>query len=214
MRLAAAMLMGHCSTGDHQTGLPVSIFTVTSPAGTCNNTELQSIPRAQLASASTGDYIIFAGGTRPWSPYDPLDAVDIFNAATGTWTSGPQMPRRRTDFAAAALGLLVYVFGGRTDVSVTPTTVTNEVDVYDILARNWTTVAPQMPASVYALAAASTGNAAMYAGGMYVASLITCFSHPLLSTASYMYENATGILVAVWKSTTWSYSIRIRTAYT
>lgn len=130
---------------------------------------MPSIARSRLAAASTGVYIVFAGGMLTLLPFDSVDAVDIFNAATGMWTSGPPMLSVRTDFAAAALGSLVYVFGGRTSFVVNDTSATGAVDVFDTVTGNWTTnIAARMQAPVWLLAAASTSGVAMYAGGVYV----------------------------------------------
>ncbi|MFZ1686737.1 MAG: T9SS type A sorting domain-containing protein [Flavobacteriales bacterium] len=79
------------------------------------STATLSVARCGVQAAVTGSYALFAGGgddSMPdWSFLNAYDAVDIYNAATGTWSTAT-MSAARINFAAAGSANKVFLFGG------------------------------------------------------------------------------------------------------
>ena len=116
------------------------------------------IPHAQSRGAAIGTNIYVPGGFNSVSFGGPLDAMQIYNTATNTWSSGMSLPGTRGGTAAVAFNNLVYVIAGYT----TPfPTVTNTVFIYNPGTNSYTNGAP-MPAG--------EGNVAgvLYNGEIYV----------------------------------------------
>lgn len=81
-----------------------------------------------------------AGGFVPW--------LDAFDPVTGRWTILPDAPHARDHFQAAILDGQLYAAGGRTSSHATGegfSLTIPEVDVYDIDARSWSTLAAPLP---------------------------------------------------------------------
>ncbi len=74
-----------------------------------------SVARCGIQAAVTGNYAIFAGGgdddMAGWSFLNASDVVDIYNASTDQWSTAT-MSSTRINFAAAASGNQVFLFGG------------------------------------------------------------------------------------------------------
>jgi N-acetylneuraminic acid mutarotase len=81
-----------------------------------------TIARAGAAAAVRGNQIFVLGGSG--SPNGAIDAnsnVDqIFDPATGAWSFGPPMPRRRVVFGAASIGNWIFVIGGQNEIGPMP----------------------------------------------------------------------------------------------
>jgi hypothetical protein len=66
---------------------------------------------------------------------------DVYNPATGTWTSLPNMPHARDHFHAAVVGNKLYAIAGRAGGGPNFfNAVIPEVDVYDFGTATWTTL--------------------------------------------------------------------------
>jgi hypothetical protein len=80
--------------------------------------------RWSLAATSVGNLAIFAGGG---------NAVDIYNAVTGKWSTAT-LSQGRSDLAATTVGNLAMFAGGYTGGGVS-----NVVDIYDASNGQWST---------------------------------------------------------------------------
>ena len=97
------------------------------PATDAWTTAALSVPRCGVQAAVTGDFALFAGGGDDdmpnWSFLTASDRVDIYNAGTDQWSTA-NMSSERVNFAAAASGNQVYLFGGIAgDFATFPTVV-------------------------------------------------------------------------------------------
>jgi len=87
--------------------------------------------RFYIQSVAVRGEVIFAGGrlTSAGSDADRSDAVDIYNAASGHWSSA-RLSRRRSAMSITSVGTKVLFIGGTVDP-------TDEVDVYDSATGRW-----------------------------------------------------------------------------
>jgi hypothetical protein len=113
------------------------------------------------AATTVGDLAIFAGGIaedpQTQAGYDPTDAVDIYNAATGQWTNA-HLSLARTGLAATSVGDLAFFGGGDTAAGFT-----DVVDIYNADTGQWSVSHLSQPRAL--LASTSTQNFAIFAGG-------------------------------------------------
>ncbi|MBI2380345.1 MAG: hypothetical protein HYV16_06300 [Gammaproteobacteria bacterium] len=128
-------------------------------------TRLAAIPTARNAAAAgvIGDKLYVAGGRAPGiRHYDGLSmaSLEVYDPASGNWTSGPAMPAARASTAGAVLKGKLYVFGGET---VYPA-VSNAVERFDPASNRWQTLAP-MPYAAHGLGAVTVGDAIYVMGG-------------------------------------------------
>ncbi len=135
------------------------------------------------------DRLTFSTGTRP-----PSNAVDVYNTATVAWSTA-QLSVARGELAAASVGGVALFAGGQapgecwgwegggvdrhngcilqrfscdcwlslTLATADASTIFDAVDVYNSATGAWSTA--QLSVGRYALAAASVGNVALFAGG-------------------------------------------------
>lgn len=133
--------------------------------GSCNNSNrpqvtAQLIPvgnltqaRAGMAIAASGNTILFAGGG--YITGSPVSSkVDIYNIATGSWSS-TELSQARWGIASTVSGSKVFFAGGGPSF--------DNVDIYDISTNTWTLAHLSEPRSL--LSAASAGNKVVFAGG-------------------------------------------------
>ncbi len=93
-------------------------------------------PRGALACVAVGDTIYAIGGA---SPAGATGVNEAYEPVTDTWRTDPMaMPTSREHLAAAELGGLVHVFGGRS-LGLGLSAATHEV--YDPVANTWTSAA-------------------------------------------------------------------------
>lgn len=72
-----------------------------------------------------------------------VNLFDVYDPASGTWTQLPNMPRARDHFHAAVVGNRLYAIGGRQGgVPDYLNAVIPQVDVFDLTAGTWSTLAP------------------------------------------------------------------------
>lgn len=108
--------------------------------------------RSGLVAAGTGNKIIFAGGSSPYS-----EIANIYDINTNIWTT-THLSEGRSAFAAAAAGNKIVFGGGHNGTSFSKT-----VDIYDVSTGQWT-IAELSEARDF-LAAAAAGNKILFAGG-------------------------------------------------
>jgi hypothetical protein len=150
------------------------------------STATLSVARARPAAVVSGSLAFFAGGYRVNSNFGYIggyDAVDVYDAATGTWSTA-QLSRGRWGLAAAAAGTQVlFVGGSRTNGPPFPPVDT--IDIHDVATGQWSTAALGVPRT--RLAATSVGNVALFAGGYHVPSQV-----PVPLAAVDLYDASTG----------------------
>lgn len=123
-----------------------------------------STTRSEIATASIGSKIIFAGGVKNYNSFgEPIvsNVADIYDAATGTWSTAT-LSVARTGIAVAVVGNKAFFAGG---YSWLPTPVYyNTVDVYDASTNTWSTATlSEARANATPVVA---GNLAFFAGGL------------------------------------------------
>lgn len=123
-----------------------------------------STTRSEIATASVGSKIIFAGGVKNYnSSGEPIvsNVADIYDAATGTWSTAT-LSVARTGIAVAVVGNKAFFAGG---YSWLPTPIYyNTVDVYNASTNTWST-ATLSEARTNATPVVA-GNLAFFAGGL------------------------------------------------
>ena len=130
-----------------------------------------STPRIIGAAATVGNKAIFAGGvwqhpSKPWvgGLYYPQDRVDIYDADTNTWSTAT-LSEARWNMASAVVGKKVFFAGGVIDPGIVSSIYSDKVDIYDSETDTWSVMTLSEPRS--AMAGASIGNQAVFAGGVY-----------------------------------------------
>jgi len=129
-----------------------------------------SVPRRLCCAAVCGGKLYVFGGECEdyefWyaegnnaDRYRQLDSVECFNPFKGTWQALPPMPTARAGCAAAVVGGLIYVLGGRISKTVQKT-----AERYDTGVCRWERV-PDMPSARSGCAAAALMGAAYVIGG-------------------------------------------------
>eukprot|EP00957_Ditylum_brightwellii_P154538 11761592-Ditylum_brightwellii.AAC.1 len=80
-------------------------------------------------------------------------SIEVFNTATGKWTSLPSMSIERFGCAAVGMGGNLYVIGGSDDLN----NVLSSTEVFNTSTREWT-VLPPMSTKRYGCAAVGMGG--------------------------------------------------------
>ena len=93
-------------------------------------------PREHLAAVSDGVYVYTVGG-RFLSADKNSAAFERFDPESGTWEKLGDMPTPRGSYGAAFIDGRIVAVGGEE-----PTRVLATVEMYDISAGKWTTLAP------------------------------------------------------------------------
>jgi hypothetical protein len=112
------------------------------------------VPKWESAPAAVGATALFAGG---WTGSAYTDVVDVFNTATGMWSTA-KLSVPRAGRTAATVGHRVIVASGISAAS-------KRVDVYDGLSGKWSTLSVPRRAAFYA-AASADGAAAFVSMGV------------------------------------------------
>jgi Kelch motif len=106
-----------------------------------------------------GDKIYYAGGLHdgvavPW--------FDVYDTATKTWATLPDMPEARDHFHAAVVNGRFYAIGGRHG-AINATTTVNQA--FDIGTGSWITGLAKLPTARGGFAAAVMGSEVLIIGG-------------------------------------------------
>lgn len=128
---------------DSSTRMPIGEVDVLDPAtNTWSSAAPLPTPRYLSAVAVLNDKVYVMGGTQTPDAFNdttvaqPMDTVEIFDMATGTWNAGPAMPRRLIGAAGAAVNGGIYVSGGFT-ASGPASSVSDAISAYDVSAGTW-----------------------------------------------------------------------------
>lgn len=121
--------------------------------------------RCELAGASAGNWLLFAGGANDWI-LSTYDNVNIYNAGNGTWQTSNALSVPRTFLAGASAGNKIAFGGGEDNFGQT---YFNTVDIFDINTQTWNTSTLSVARSK--VAAAGAGNKIVFAGGEDAASV-------------------------------------------
>ena len=112
--------------------------------------------------------IYLVGGNRRGHMSGYVAWLDAFDPATGRWTELPDAPHARDHFHAAVIDGKLYAAGGRRsahDLGNALARTVGEVDVYDIEARRWNTLAAPLPTQRAGTASAVIGGKLVVMGG-------------------------------------------------
>ncbi len=161
---------------------------------------VSSMPAGLMRMTFVGveNNIIAIGGRTTASSSTPVDAVNLYNTATNSWSALASLPVPLSSTDAVLLNNKIYVPGGITETSVLATHY-----VYDVATNAWTT-AENTPfaASAYACAADTANNVYYVTGGLNNATSpvtnVRSFNVqtnnwaelPPLKTARYAHESA------------------------
>lgn len=125
-------------------------------------------PNPSIFSASAvynGKLYIFGGRTSPSNQNSLSNKTRIFDIASSSFSSGPDLPFAVEQASAVAIGDKIYIFGGATLVS--PDYINKNILVFDPAAQTFTTGA-QIPFPTYGSSAYATGNFALFDSGYYL----------------------------------------------
>ncbi len=96
-----------------------------------------STDRGLATCAAIDDKIYVMGGMRVVGSayyYEGFSTVEVYDTKNDTWTSLADMPTKRWGHTATAFNGKIYVFGGRSNMSVY-----SSIEIYDPLTNTWTT---------------------------------------------------------------------------
>ena len=105
---------------------------------------LPSMPTARYhlgAAALNGKIYAIGGNPSAVTNGNPLSTVEIYDASTNMWTTGPSMPTARMGLGVVALNGKIYAVGG---ADLGTNTFYNKLEIYDPGTNTWTT-GPNMP---------------------------------------------------------------------
>jgi N-acetylneuraminic acid mutarotase len=157
---------------DHVTPA-VDIFNPASGVWTQGTPMPASRARGAGGTALHNGLLYVAGGLRDDASGTGHEGVsvnlfDVYNPATGTWMSLPNMPRARDHFHAAVVGNKFYAIAGRKgDDPDVFNAVIAPVDVYDFTTNTWSTLpaASNLPTPRAGTGAAVLGDEIVIIGG-------------------------------------------------
>jgi N-acetylneuraminic acid mutarotase len=102
--------------------------------------------RWELSTCVVDGKIYAIGGAGP--VYEALSAVEVYDPATDTWTTKPEMPTARQGLSTSVVNGKIYAIGGGAGSSITYRSVEtySTVEEYDPATDTWTTKS-DMPTS-------------------------------------------------------------------
>lgn len=133
------------------------------PPSACNMSVIPfgnlSIARIAVATGSTNNKILFAGGfTSLIGGYQATTRVDIYDKASQVWSTA-ELSQARYQMAVASAGNKIFFAGGIKNNGE----FSSRVDIYDAAANTWSIA--ELSVARYMLAGASLGNKVFFAGG-------------------------------------------------
>jgi N-acetylneuraminic acid mutarotase len=111
-----------------------------------------------MPATANGRVYIIGGQTNSTGTSGFVNTVFEYNPLTSNWTARAPMPTARSAGAAAVIGNLIYVAGGRSS------TTAQDFAVYDAVSNQWRTLA-DLPTGRNHLAAAAIDGLVYVAGG-------------------------------------------------
>ncbi|MEO8147795.1 MAG: T9SS type A sorting domain-containing protein [Bacteroidia bacterium] len=136
----------------------VDIFNVNTGVRT---TAILSQARTGMAVGVAGNKVVFAGGETgniSSGIYLSSNKVDIYNNATGTWSTA-LLSSKRGQIAVGVVGTKILFAGGLNSNGY----YSKVVDIYDAATNTWSTA--NMSEPKYGIAVATAGNKVYFAGG-------------------------------------------------
>ena len=134
--------------------------------GLIHTTARLSVARDSMAEATVGNLVLFAGGqTYPHGTNaggETSSRVDIYNAATGRWSTA-NLSQARFDINVAVVGHTAIFAGGNTSTRAGDVLTSDVVDIYDADTGRWSTA--RLSQARNDIAVATVGNLAIFAGG-------------------------------------------------
>jgi N-acetylneuraminic acid mutarotase len=121
------------------------------PIGTLSQT------RTDVAVASAGNKILFAGGLIPGTPSSFSSRVDIFDITTNSWTTA-ELSQARFGVIPAVHGNKIFFAGGYGSGYGS-----SRVDIYDAIVDTWTTA--DLRDARGEMGGAAAGNKVLFGGG-------------------------------------------------
>ena len=112
-----------------------------------------------MPAVANGRVYIIGGQTNSSGTEAYVDTVFEYDPATTNWTARAPMPTARSAGAAAVIGNLIYVAGGRPPRG-------QDFAVYNVVSNQWTTLT-NMPTGRNHIAAAAIGGRIYVAGGRF-----------------------------------------------
>jgi hypothetical protein len=101
-----------------------------------------SQPRQYITAATAGSHILFGGGfcspCAGQNGTDRSDVVDLFDTASGTWSTHT-LSQRRSNLAAATIGTRYALFAGGTTDAEGGVSRSTHVDIFDGETGEWST---------------------------------------------------------------------------
>ncbi len=125
--------------------------------------------RSGHVAVAVNNLIYVIGGDNAVAPnatanvFKPLNTVESYDPNTNNWAAKAAMPTARERFAAAAVGTVIYVFGGLVP-DATFVKSTASVEAYDTSTNSWSAKAP-LSSPRNALAAVALGGKIYVLGG-------------------------------------------------
>jgi N-acetylneuraminic acid mutarotase len=125
--------------------------------------------RSGLAAVTVGNLVYVIGGDNAVAPtatanvFHPLSTIESYDPNTNNWLTRAPMPTARERFAAAAVGKVIYVFGGLVP-NGTSVKSTASVEAYDTMSNSWSAKTP-LTSARNALGAAVVNGIVYVIGG-------------------------------------------------
>ena len=120
-----------------------------------------SVTRWEMAVASAGNKIIFAGGWLSGGGFS--SRVDIYDITNNSWTTA-ELSQARANMATAVLGNKIFFAGGDIGIINGSWYETSDiVDIYDATTNSWTTATLSEKRTF--MVGAAAGNKVLFAGG-------------------------------------------------
>lgn len=122
------------------------------------------------SAAVFGSRIYVMGGATPiqFSSSPALATVEIYDPATGAWTTGPSMPTPRFEFVGLATSQHIYAIGGWNNLASPNRQVFATVEALDAATGSWSTVAPMPTARCVEVGASLAGRLHVFGGTTFV----------------------------------------------
>jgi hypothetical protein len=149
--------LGYCEIYDPSAGK----WTPTGSLATTRKSHQATLLQDGAVLATGGD-IVGIQNSWTFNPYS-LWSTEVFNATTGTWSAGTDMPYGRSHHRSVRVGAKALIIGGTDDASFD--IGYQHFDTYDQAAKTWTTAPTGVGRWAPAVAALTDGRV-LLAGGI------------------------------------------------
>jgi len=183
--LTSGLVLGSVMASTATPGIFSIVVTLTDMAGLVSNAlsgsfrvtpfpwvaqSAMTTPRVHAAVVASGSRFYVMGGESVASTVSPapaLSTVEIFDAATASWSSGVALPVAREYLSAINVAGKIYAFGGSPGGAGASCVASNFAAVFDPVANAWTNLTPA-PIVISGAAIAALGNSIYVIGGIDV----------------------------------------------